>query len=156
MIVAIGTVVVLLTGPLMQSLRSGIEQARTATANPNGERNRLGKLGRQLQEMVPRHRRIYVLDGHAGVYVQTDRLPASIITQTVSAADVEAVLKDLDALYARALVVPEAAVSLGPVCDDSCTRRLQRLLSDYEAVHHASGYRVLVQRQHEDLPKDQS
>ena len=84
-----------------------------------------------------------------------DRVPASAITRPQTIADMEAGLSDLDAHYAFALLAPDGEVTLGPLCDEACTRRVQRLLSDYEEVDRASGYAVYVRRP-EGSPSDRT
>jgi len=149
-IIAILTIVVLLGRPLFQQFRVGVREARMARVDDHGERNRLRELGEKIREFVPQHRRIYVLDGSAGVYVHADRSPASAVIRPMSAADIETVLSDLEAQYAFALVVSEDAISLGPACDDTCTGRLQRLVAAYDEVAQAAGYTLFVRKSEHD------
>ncbi len=126
------TAVVLLGRPLVEYYRHGLADSYLAYTREPTQRASLAALGAQVQALVPKGERIYVLAYDAGMYVHADRPPACRFTYPRSPEQMSEILSTLATQKAFALLVPERpAPEFEKYCDAACHEQLTRLLENY-------------------------
>jgi hypothetical protein len=139
------TAVLLLARPLIEHYRHGLASSYVAYTQEPTQRERLEDIGRQIQDLVPRGGRIYVLAYDAGIYVHADRRPACRFTYPRSSEQMNEILDELSAGKAHALLIPERPSSeFEHFCDDACHQRLTRVQDKYDPAPSIGPYRVWV------------
>jgi hypothetical protein len=141
----------LLGKPLADHYRHGLATSYLAYAEPRSQRNRLKEAGRQLAEIVPEGRRIYVWAYDAGVYLYTSRRSACRFTYPRSAGQMEEILADLVAGKAFAIVISSRpSPYFDRWCDASCRQERRDALSRYELGATIDHYEVWVRSSRDD------
>lgn len=139
------TAVLLLALPLLEHYRLGLASSRVAYDQEPTQRQRLADIGSQIQALVSKDERIFVLAYDAGVYVHADRRPASRFTYPRSAEQMNEILSDLTAGKAHALLAPQRpAPEFERWCDEACHEKLTRVLDNYDPAPSIGPYRVWV------------
>lgn len=139
------TAMLLLALPLVGHYKHGMADSYVAYTQKPTQRERLADIGSQIQALVPKGERIYVLAYDAGIYVHADCRPASRFTYPRSAEQMNVILSDLAAGKAHALLAPERpAPEFERWCDDACHEKLSRVLENYEPAPSIGPYRVWV------------
>lgn len=144
------TAVVLLGRPLAEHYEHGLAESYIAYTRDPSQRQRLADLGGQIQALVPKGERMYVLAYDAGLYVHADRRPACRFTYPRSQEQMNEILSDLAAGKAHALLLPERpAAEFEHFCDAVCHEQLTRVLEKYELAQSIGPYRVWVLKREE-------
>jgi hypothetical protein len=139
----------LLGKPLADHHRHGLATSYLTYAEPRSQRNRLKEAGRQLAEIVPEGRRIYVWAYDAGIYLYASRRPACRFTYPRSNEQMEEILADLAAGKAFAIVIPtRPSPYFDRWCDASCRQKRGDVLGRYELGTTIDHYEVWVQSGH--------
>jgi len=139
------TAVLLLARPLIEHYKHGLASSYVAYTQEPTQRERLADIGQQIQVLVPKGERIYMLAYDAGIYVHADRRPACRFTYPRSLEQLNEILSDLTAGKAYILLAPERpAPEFERWCDDTCHQRLTRVLENYEPAPSIGPYRVWV------------
>ncbi len=139
------TSVVLLGRPLYEHYKHGLAESYVAYTKEPTQRAGLADIGAQIQTLVPKGERIYVLAYDAGVYVHADRRSASRFTYPRSTEQMSEILSDLKAGKAKALLVPEhPSPQFEHFCDDACHETLRRLRESFEPAPSIGPYRVWI------------
>jgi len=133
LVVVCVTVVVLLGRPLAEHYQHGLASSRLAYAAEETQRDRLGAVGRQIQDVVPEEESIYVWAYDAGVYLYANRPAASRFTYPRSAEQIGEILFDLAGRKPYLLLISEGnSPEFDRWCDNICHQQLDEILTRYE------------------------
>lgn len=144
-IAVIVTALVMLMGPALDEVRVGLASSFAASVEEPNERDRLVEIGRRVRELVPPGERVYVWGYQAGVYVYSDRLPASRFTYPRSHEQMDEILTELERGKAYVFLSPKHRVpEFAHFCDEACHKRLEGVLSGYTSLEPIGPYGVRV------------
>lgn len=139
------TAIVLLGRPLAEHYKHGLAESYVAYSRETTQRQDLTDFGGQIQALVPKGERIYVLAYDAGVYVHADRRPACRFTYPRSPEQMNEILSELAAKKAHAVMIPDHPASqFEQFCDGACHERLTQMLEDYEPGQSIGSYKVWI------------
>lgn len=144
------TAVVLLGRPLAEHYQHGLADSYLAYTREPTQRAGFADLGAQIQALVPKGERIYVLAYDAGMYVHADRRPACRFTYPRSTEQMREIVSELSAAKAYALLIPERpAPEFEKFCDVACHEQLTRVLGNYETAQPIGSYKVWIRKRAE-------
>jgi hypothetical protein len=149
-IAVIVTALVMLMRPTLDEVRVGLASSYAASVEQPDERDRLVEIGRRVRKLVPPGERIYVWGYHTGVYVYSDRLPASRFTYPRSHEQMDEILADLERGKAYLLLIPKHRVpEFAHFCNEACHQRLEGVLQTYRSLEPIGPYGVWVRAKEE-------
>ncbi|MDO8628909.1 MAG: hypothetical protein Q7R41_00300, partial [Phycisphaerales bacterium] len=144
-IAVIVTALVMLMRPTLDEAGVGLASSYAASVEQPDERGRLVEISRGVRALVPPGERVYVWGYHAGVYVYSDRLPASRFTYPRSHEQMDEILTDLEVGKAYLLLIPKHRVpEFAHFCDQACHQKLDGVLSGYTSLEPIGPYGVWV------------
>jgi len=143
--IAYMTVVAFLAAPMFMHLRVGFARSDLTYASGHPQRTRLAELGKQIEELVPENRPIYVWSYDTGVYLSAKRRAASTFTYPRSREQMNAILADLKTGQAQAILIPQRpAAEFDHWCDEACQETREQILAAYDMRSSTDHYTIWV------------
>lgn len=144
-LVTVAAVVLLLGRPLFDFYREGVASSYQAYKNETARRGEFEEIGRRVRELTPDGGAIYVLAYDAGVYVFSERRPASRFTYPRSAEQMGEILAGLESGKAAVILKPKRTASeFEPWCDSECHGRIETVLASYPTAEPVGSYAVFT------------